>query len=92
MSSRFVILAGAFAAAMIGCVVHEDRAHEWIRRHASQDLSCPMGQLTIHHNTATPKRKRVEGCGKEAIYVEVCPPGGQCDWAREAMESPPARR
>lgn len=83
-----LLLLGSCCALTIGCAVHDDRGHEWIRRHAAQDLGCPMGQLTVHHNTATPKRKVVEGCGKQVVYVEVCPPRAPCDWAREAEAAP----
>jgi hypothetical protein len=73
------------AALCSSCVVHADgdpdRSHEWIRRAASRDLGCPMGKLTIHHSTAHPKKKRVQGCGHDVWYVEQCR-GQDCDWVR----------
>lgn len=94
MSTKRLLVAAAWITAvhaLAGCVVnvHEDQSHEWIRRHASQNMNCPMGQLTVHHNTAAPHRKRVVGCGQDVTYVEVCK-GTQCDWVREGA-APPSR-
>lgn len=71
------------AGVAVGCVVHTDKSHEWIRESASRDLSCPKGKLTVTHFTKNAKRKKAEGCGKQATYREVCN-GSQCHWEREA--------
>ena len=69
------------AVGWAGCVVHTDKSHEWIRKSASQDLGCPKGQLTITHYTKNSKKKKAVGCGKRAVYHEVCQ-GSQCRWER----------
>ncbi|MCA9632459.1 MAG: hypothetical protein KC766_32625 [Myxococcales bacterium] len=65
------------------CVVHTSGpSHDWIRESASQDLGCPQGKLTITHYMGKKDRKKAEGCGKTAVYREVCQ-GQQCHWERE---------
>lgn len=66
---------------LAGCVVHTDRTHEWIRESASKDLGCPKGQLTITHYMGKRDKKKAEGCGKTAVYGEVCQ-GSECRWER----------
>ncbi len=63
-----------------GCVVKTNS--EWVRSAASRDLACPEGQLVIHHYTNQPHRKGATGCGKSAMYNEVCQ-GGTCHWVRD---------
>jgi hypothetical protein len=50
---------------------------------ASRDLKCPVEQLQRHE--IYPKRQRLEGCGKEGIFVEDCSGYGlnaECRWVR----------
>ena len=50
---------------------------------ASRDLKCDQKELKRHE--IYPKRQRVEGCGKEGIYVEDCAGYGvdsKCRWVR----------
>jgi hypothetical protein len=49
---------------------------------ASKQFGCETKALTLHE--IFPRRVRVEGCGKEATYVEVCSGYGldaKCGWA-----------
>lgn len=51
---------------------------------ASTDLSCEQSQLTLHQ--IYPKKVRIEGCGKTAIYVDACNGYGSdetCGWGRQ---------
>lgn len=53
-------------------------------RIASEDLSCEQSELKLHK--IYPKKVRVEGCGKEAIYVDACAGYGmeaKCGWGRQ---------
>lgn len=45
--------------------------------HASRDLGCPMGQLSVVRSTAT--QRYFSGCGRNAAYSLVCGPLS-CDW------------
>jgi hypothetical protein len=54
---------------------------------AARDFECPMAGLTRHQ--IFPNKQRVEGCGKEAIYIKGCDSGGygsdtKCEWVRTA--------
>jgi hypothetical protein len=54
---------------------------------AAKDFGCDQKALTLHQ--IFPKRVRIEGCGKEADYVDVCDGYGmdaQCHWARKAAD------
>ncbi len=76
-----LVIAAAWLAA--GCVVHTSgESHDWIRESASNDLGCPKGKLTITHYMGKKDKKKAEGCGKTAIYHEVCQ-GQQCRWERQ---------
>jgi hypothetical protein len=51
---------------------------------ASDDLGCEQSGLKLHQ--IYPKKVRVEGCGKEATYVNACDGYGadaQCGWSRQ---------
>lgn len=51
---------------------------------ASRDLSCEQSQLTLEQ--IYPKKVRIEGCGKTAIYVDACSGYGTeetCGWGRQ---------
>jgi hypothetical protein len=51
---------------------------------AAKDLSCDASGLSLHK--IYPKKVRVEGCGKEAVYVDACTGYGldaKCGWARK---------
>jgi len=78
------------SVALAACVVQSDRSHEWIRKKASQDFSCPMGQITVYHYTDKPHEKGVVGCGREAVYRERCQ-GSQCVWELDPNAPPPKR-
>jgi hypothetical protein len=52
---------------------------------AARDFDCPMASLTRHE--IYPNKQRIEGCGKEAIYIKGC--GGdsygadsKCEWVK----------
>jgi hypothetical protein len=50
---------------------------------ASKDFDCPMKDLERHQ--IFPKKQRIEGCGKAAIYIEGCNGYGadsSCKWVR----------
>ena len=50
---------------------------------ASKDFDCPEKSLTRHE--IYPNKQRIEGCGKEAIYIKGCTDygaAGKCDWAK----------
>jgi len=52
---------------------------------ASKDFDCPQASLTRHE--IYPNKQRIEGCGKEAIYIKGCTSGsygtsGTCDWVK----------
>jgi hypothetical protein len=51
---------------------------------ASRDFECPVGQLK--RDEIYPNKQRVEGCGKEAVYVKDCGTGygtdAECRWAK----------
>ena len=54
---------------------------------ASQYLKCSQSALKVHE--IYPQKVRVEGCGKEAIYVDACKGYGadeKCEWARYGGE------
>lgn len=49
---------------------------------ASKEFKCETTALKLHE--IYPRKVRVEGCGKEAIYVKVCSGYGmdsKCGWA-----------
>ena len=51
---------------------------------AAKAFSCEPRAVTVHE--LYPRKVRVEGCGKEAIYVKVCSGYGMdatCGWARK---------
>jgi hypothetical protein len=51
---------------------------------ASRDLSCEQSQLKLEQ--IYPKKVRIEGCGKTAIYVDACSGYGTdetCGWGRQ---------
>ena len=51
---------------------------------ATKDLGCEEKALKVHE--IFPRKVRVEGCGKEAIYVKLCAGYGmdsKCDWQRK---------
>ena len=51
---------------------------------ASKDLNCDQSGLQLHE--IYPKKVRVEGCGKQAIYVDACSGYGmeeKCGWGRQ---------
>ena len=51
---------------------------------ASKDLNCEQSGLKLHE--IYPKKVRVEGCGKQAIYVDACAGYGmeeKCGWGRQ---------
>jgi hypothetical protein len=51
---------------------------------ASRDLSCEQSQLKLEQ--IYPKKVRIEGCGKSAIYVDACSGYGTdetCGWGRQ---------
>jgi hypothetical protein len=51
---------------------------------ASRDLSCERSQLRLEQ--IYPKKVRIEGCGKTAIYVDACSGYGTeetCGWGRQ---------
>lgn len=53
---------------------------------AAQHLKCDEKALTVHE--IYPKKVRIEGCGKEAVYVDSCHGYGveeKCEWARFAQ-------
>ncbi len=76
-----LVVAALVGLGSVGCVVHTDQSREWIRESASKDLVCPKGQLTVTHYMGKRDTKKAEGCGKHAIYQEVCE-GSQCRWER----------
>lgn len=83
--SLFTTLGCALVASwlVVGCVVHTSGpSRDWIRESASKDLGCPQGKLTITHYMGKKDKKKAEGCGKTAIYREVCN-GQQCHWERQ---------
>ncbi|MCC6900616.1 MAG: hypothetical protein IT377_16675 [Polyangiaceae bacterium] len=82
------VLVGALAAS--ACVVQSNNSHEWVRKRASQDFSCPMGSITVYHYTDKPHEKGAMGCGKEMVYVERCQ-GGDCRWIAAPSKGPPKR-
>lgn len=50
---------------------------------ASRDFACPIEQLQRHQ--IYPNKQRIEGCGKEAIYIKGCNGYGadsKCDWVK----------
>ena len=52
---------------------------------AAKDFKCPVKDLTRHE--IYPNKQRIEGCGKEAIYIKGCPrgsygAGAECGWAK----------
>ena len=52
---------------------------------AAKAFPCEEKALTLHE--IYPRKVRVEGCGKEATYVEVCSGYGmdaKCGWARKS--------
>ena len=63
---------------------------------ASEDLACEQSGLKVHEIYA--KKVRVEGCGKEATYVDACSGYGvesECGWSRyyaTAFERDAAKR
>jgi len=51
---------------------------------AAEDLECDQNSLTLHE--IYPKKVKIEGCGKEGIFVEGCSGYGvtaECGWARK---------
>ena len=51
---------------------------------ASKDLNCEQSGLKLHE--IYPKKVRVEGCGKQATYVDACSGYGmdeKCGWGRQ---------
>jgi hypothetical protein len=51
---------------------------------AAEDLGCEEKSLTLHE--IYPKKVKIEGCGKEGIFVEGCSGYGvtsECGWARK---------
>jgi hypothetical protein len=52
---------------------------------ASRDLGCEQSQLKLEQ--IYPKKVRIEGCGKTAIYVDACNDGygtdATCGWGRQ---------
>jgi hypothetical protein len=78
------------ALAVSACVVESNTAHEWVRKRASQDFNCPMGQLTIYHYTNKPHEKGAVGCGKGMVYVEQCQ-GSDCRWVADPSRGEPKR-
>jgi hypothetical protein len=51
---------------------------------AAKDFDCPMKDLKRHE--IYPNKQRVEGCGKEAIYIKGCTDygvDGECGWAKQ---------
>jgi len=63
---------------------------------ASNDLGCEQRALELHQ--IFPKKVRVEGCGREATYVDACTGYGveeHCGWGRQygsAFERDNAKR
>jgi hypothetical protein len=50
---------------------------------ASKEFKCPVKDLTRHE--IYPNKQRVEGCGKEGIFVKGCDGYGvtaQCGWVK----------
>lgn len=45
---------------------------------ASQDLQCPVSQLTV--TDIDGRTRRVQGCGKEVVFVEDCTAAPPCRW------------
>lgn len=51
---------------------------------ASKDLDCEQSALQLHE--IYPKKVRVEGCGRQGIYVDACSGYGideKCGWGRQ---------
>ncbi|MDD9943130.1 MAG: hypothetical protein OXU20_18960 [Myxococcales bacterium] len=72
------MLAACTASLFVGCATGPHPALAL----AKQDLKCKE-QLELHE--IYPQKVRVEGCGKEAVYVEGCDKYGidaECVWAR----------
>jgi hypothetical protein len=64
---------------LLGCATGPHPALEV----AAHDLACPIAQLQRHE--IYPNRQRVEGCGKEGIFVKDCGGYGldsKCRWVR----------
>lgn len=54
---------------------------------ASKDFKCPIKSLTRHE--IYPNKQRVEGCGKDAIFIKGCTGYGvdsKCDWVKAPPE------
>lgn len=54
---------------------------------AEKDFDCPQKDLTRHE--IYPNKQRIEGCGKEAIYIKGCSGYGldeKCGWAKAPPE------
>lgn len=76
----------AASGLVAGCVVKTNQ--EWIRDAAARDLSCPKGQVTVHHYTETPDRKGATGCGKTGRWNRVCGNDGYCRWKIDGAPRP----
>ena len=51
---------------------------------ATKDLACEQKALKLHE--IFPRKVKVEGCGKDATYVNICAGYGiesKCDWQRK---------
>ena len=54
---------------------------------ASKDFKCPIKSLTRHE--IYPNKQRVEGCGKDAVFIKGCTGYGvdsKCDWVKAPPE------
>src|SRR5690349_8094550 len=78
MSHRGLILLAACALSACASGPHP------ALRIASKDLDCEQSGLKLHQ--IYPKKVRIEGCGREAIYVDACSGYGmdqKCGWGRQ---------
>lgn len=70
--AAFALAAFALAAPACASSIHE------VTGKASQDLQCPVSQLTV--TDVDGRTRRVQGCGKEAVFVEDCTAAPPCRW------------
>jgi hypothetical protein len=78
MSHRGLILLAAWALGACASGPHP------ALQIASKDLNCEQSGLQLHE--IYPQKVRVEGCGKQAIYVDACSGYGmdeKCGWGRQ---------
>jgi hypothetical protein len=73
----------AVATLLLGCASGPHPALKLAAKH----FACEESALKLHE--IYPKKVRIEGCGKDAIYVDACGGYGvqeKCAWARAAPE------